>query len=127
MHYPYLKGKTFFSPKEHQFYLELKKLADERGLIVFAKVRLADLVWIPRSYKKWHYYFIKIMAKQIDFVLCDKESLTIKCLIELDDETHDLPSRKSRDYFVNNAIEHAKHNFLRCRPDQHHCVVEVVG
>ncbi len=114
MFYPYLKQKTFFSPKEQEFYLRLKEIADEKNWVVFSKVRLADLVWVPHSYRLFHRFFFLIMGKQIDFVLCDKENYEIQCLVELDDETHNLPERKSRDYFVNHVVQKAGHNFIRC-------------
>lgn len=122
MYYPYLKQKTFLSPNELNFYKKLKEHADEKGLIVFAKVRLADLVWIPKSYAFFSFFFGWIKAKQIDFVLCDSVTFEIKCLVELDDQTHDLPQRQSRDRFVNKVIKKAGHHFIRCSAPEHVCV-----
>lgn len=123
MYYPYVKSKTFLSPTELAFYKKLKILAEEKNLTVFAKVRLADLVWIPGSYKYFNLFFKRIKAKQIDFVLCEKETLEIKCLIELDDKSHDLPKRQSRDKFVNKLIEKTGHSFIRCREPEHTCEI----
>lgn len=122
MYYPYLKQQTFMSPNEVDFYQKLKILADEKGLVVFAKVRLADLVWIPKSYKNFSFFFNTIKAKQIDFVLCDTKTFEIKCLVELDDETHDLPQRHSRDVFVNKVVKKCGHQFIRCSAPEHVCV-----
>jgi len=121
MYYPYLKQEGFLSPSEAEFYKKLKVLADEKDLIVFAKVRLADLVWVPKSYKSFGFFFNIVKAKQIDFVLCDKDNFEIKCLVELDDKTHGLPQRKSRDRFVNKVVEKSGHNFIRCSEPEH-CV-----
>lgn len=121
MYYPYLKQNSFLSPAELEFYKKLKVLATEKGLVVFAKVRLADLVWIPKNYKLFKFFFNTIKAKHIDFVLCDAMTLEIKCLVELDDNTHDLPQRKSRDSFVNKVITNAGHAFIRCNTPEHVC------
>jgi Protein of unknown function (DUF2726) len=122
MYYPYLKQETFFSPREKEFYLKLKALADEKSLVVFSKVRLADLVWIPKSYKMFGFFFRTIKAKQIDFVLCDAETFEIKCLIELDDPTHELPERQSRDRFVNRVIQKSGHQLIRCNTPDLTCI-----
>lgn len=107
------------SPNEATFYNELKQYAETKDLLVFAKVRLADLVWIPKSYKRFNFFFNKIKSKHIDFVLCSKD-FEIECLIELDDETHNLPDRQSRDKFVNKVLQKTSHNFLRCN-SSHTC------
>ncbi len=121
MYYPYCKQETFLSKNELDFYKTLKMLAESKGMIVFAKVRLADLVYVPKSYKYFNLFFSRIKAKQIDFVLCDRDTFEIKCLVELDDKTHDLPERKSRDYFVNNVIKKSGHQFIRCSSPEHVC------
>ncbi len=121
MYYPYLKQETFLSLAEIDFYKKLKTLVDEKNLIVFAKVRLCDLVWIPKNYELFKFFFNTIKAKQIDFVLCDAENFEIKCLVELDDMSHDLPQRHSRDTFVNKVVKKAGHQFIRCNSPEHVC------
>ena len=123
MHYQYLKQETFLSPAEIDFYKKLKELADEKNLVVFAKVRLCDLVWVSKSHKLFITFFNKIKAKQIDFVLCDVETFEIKCLVELDDKSHDLPQRHSRDIFVNEVVKKAGHEFIRCSSPEHVCSI----
>jgi hypothetical protein len=122
MYYPYLKQETFFSPTELEFFNELQKIATDKKLVVFSKVRLADLVWIPKTYSNFKFFFNTIKAKHIDFVLCDSKTFEIKCLIELDDESHELPARVSRDKFVNKVIAKTGHNFIRCSSKQHTCI-----
>jgi very-short-patch-repair endonuclease len=57
----------------------------------------------------------KILAKHVDFVLCDPESLAPLLAIELDDASHDRPERKERDEFVDHAFESAGLPLLRIR------------
>jgi hypothetical protein len=122
MYYPYLKQTSFLSPAELDFYTKLKALAEQKEMVVFAKVRLADLVWIPKSYSNFKFFFNTIKSKQIDFVLCDAKTLEIKCLVELDDVTQDLPQRHSRDTFVNKVVKKAGHQFVRCNSPEHVCI-----
>ena len=121
MFYPYLKHKNFLSPNELNFYNKLVPLAQEKGLVVFPKVRLADLVRVPKGYKYFNLFFSRIKAKQIDFVLCDQQTFEIKCLVELDDKTHELPERKSRDKFVNKVVKKSGHEFIRCSSPEFVC------
>ena len=56
-----------------------------------------------------------IDRKSVDFVLFEKETFSPYLVIELDEESHQLPSREERDRFVDAvmhkvglAIEHVK-------------------
>ena len=123
MYYPYLKSNTLLSPSERNFYRELKSLLEPRGLTVFSKVRLADLVWIPDSYRYFNLFFSRIKSRHIDFVVCDSNTFDIKLLIELDDQTHNKPQTRSRDRFKDKVIQHARLPFIRCSTPLHVCNV----
>lgn len=86
-------------------YRKLKSIAEELGYIVFAKVRLLDLLEPKKGIPKYKTYFYKIQAKHIDFVLCDKEKLVARILIELDDSSHNAPDRMMRDQFVDEVVQ----------------------
>jgi ssDNA-binding Zn-finger/Zn-ribbon topoisomerase 1 len=51
--------------------------------------------------------FNKISAKHFDFLLCDKEDLSVACAIELDDASHDSKRRQERDEFLKGVCEAA--------------------
>ena len=72
------------------------------GYTIFSKVRLLDLLE-PVSGKNYKSYFYKVQAKHVDFVLLDKK-LVARCIIELDDSSHDEKDRKERDSFVDKAV-----------------------
>jgi hypothetical protein len=44
--------------------------------------------------------FNKIAAKHFDFLLCDKEDLSVACAIEIDDASHNSKRRQERDEFL---------------------------
>ncbi|WP_303788271.1 DUF2726 domain-containing protein [Ruminococcus flavefaciens] len=107
-------AKTVLTDREYEFYKRLKPLADEYGLSVFTKVRLADLIEPkPKAENPfWMECFNKIKSKHIDFALADEET-SIVALIELDDTSHARPDRIERDDFVNAVLENTGYTLLR--------------
>lgn len=97
--YPYKLTQRVFSPKEGYFYRDVRPIADKLGLIVFTKMRLADLLDLPKNTPDFTKWFNRIKAKHIDFIFVDRE-YHIKLLIEVDDPTHNRPDRKARDEMV---------------------------
>lgn len=92
-----------FTYNEKAAYRELKKIADEMGYIVFAKVRILDLIKPIKGIDKYQTYFNKVKSKHVDFVLCN-EKLVVEYIIELDDSTHERKDRKERDKFVDEVL-----------------------
>jgi ssDNA-binding Zn-finger/Zn-ribbon topoisomerase 1 len=76
---------------------------------VFGKVRVADVLAthadLPFGEKRSA--FNKIAYKHFDFVLCDKNDLSILCAIELDDSSHNSKKRRERDAFLVGACQAA--------------------
>lgn len=105
LEHPYTK-KSFFSKAERSFLGVLEQaLTDDYR--IFAKVRLADLIKVKSGLSKsaWQSAFNRINSKHIDFVVNKSDDLSLVCAIELDDKSHQ--KRKSRDEFVNKALEAA--------------------
>ena len=111
-------AKTILTDREYEFYKKLKPLADEYGLSVYSKVRLADLIEPkPKAENPyWMECFNKIKAKHIDFALADEDT-AIVALIELDDTSHSRPDRVERDDFVNAVLENTGYTLLRTYGD----------
>ncbi|WP_019679786.1 DUF2726 domain-containing protein [Ruminococcus flavefaciens] len=107
-------AKTILTDREYDFYTKLKPLADEYGLNIYTKVRLADLIE-PKPKEEnpfWMECFNKIKAKHIDFALADDDT-SIVALIELDDTSHARPDRVERDDFVNAVLANTGYTLLR--------------
>ncbi len=66
---PYLRRDYLFSRAEVSFYGVLNNAVAGQYLI-FAKVRLADLLYIPRGTPARQSAFNRIQSKHIDFILC---------------------------------------------------------
>jgi len=101
--YPYVLNNPIMSAKEKSFYRAVLPIANELGLTVFSKIRIADLLKVPNNISKYQTWFNRIKAKHVDFVLVDS-NMNIKVIIEVDDRTHSRDDRKQRDNFVDNAF-----------------------
>ena len=102
---PYCK-RYLLSPAEVNFFRVLSQVIGDEYLITF-KVRLADIMSVRPGTKERQTAQNKINCKHVDFLICDKTDLSAKFAIELDDKSHNLPSRMDRDDFLNEAFEAA--------------------
>ncbi len=76
---------------EYVFFYQLKRIADKYDLLVFPKVRLADIF---KTKDEWE--FKKVSSRHIDFTICDRYSRPI-VFIELDDNSHVSSQQQIRD------------------------------
>lgn len=107
-------SRWIFSYNEKDAYRKLQDIAGRRGYIVFAKVRLLDLVEPIKGIPKYRSYFNRIQAKHVDFVLCDAE-LVARIIVELDDNSHNLLHRKERDKFIDEVLESCGYRVIHTR------------
>lgn len=111
LHNAYQK-KWLFSYNEKDAFWKLKKIAEEKGYLVFAKVRLIDLVEPTKGNPKYKTFFYKVQAKHVDFVLCDQK-LVARIVIELDDSSHKKEDRAERDNFVDTILRNTGYKVIR--------------
>lgn len=82
---PYALKQPLFQPSERELLRLLQSAMGER-FVILAKVRLADVVdvtAVPRR-APWYRAVNRISAARFDFLLCDPQSLDIKCAIEME-------------------------------------------
>lgn len=113
------RRRPLLSRGELAFYRALRQAAGD-SLVVFAKVKLDDLVWpagrLTRSdfTKAWN----RVRQKHVDFVLCEPQSLAVRLVVELDDASH-TPGhrhyRAGRDATVDAALTSAGLPILRVK------------
>ncbi len=101
---PYEKRECLLTKSELQFYGVLLRVMDD-DMALFAMVRIADLVRVQKGTKKYRSWLNRILSKHVDFVVCDRETLTPLMAIELDDRSHERPERQARDKLVNQVFE----------------------
>ncbi|MDG1875129.1 MAG: DUF2726 domain-containing protein [Mariniblastus sp.] len=109
---PYVARGQLVTKTELRFYKSLSKAVQDDWEI-FAMVRIADLLRVEKGEKHRRKWLNKILAKHIDFVLCDPGSLEPIVCIELDDPSHNRKERIERDIFVNDAFKSADLPLLR--------------
>ena len=90
------------------------KFIESVGLVLFVKVRLLDLAEPRPHHRKYQLYLNKVSAKHVDFVVCSAKSEP-RLIIELDDFTHDTPSRQARDEFVDTVLESCGYGVVHTR------------
>ena len=101
---PYYRQRFLCSAGEFRFYQELQKALADRFTVMF-KVRAAALLRCSEA--DWDRWGRRVSQKEFDFVLIEKGSSFAVAAVELDDRTHELPERKRRDRFLNDACRQA--------------------
>ena len=99
---PYALKPALFSPAERSF-LGVLEQAIGNHYRIYGKVRIADVIETKSglSASNRQKAFNRIRAKHFDFLLCNRDDLSVTCAIELDDKSHQKTSRQQRDGFVN--------------------------
>lgn len=106
--YQYKSRGFLFTKHEYTFYKSLLNAVKKTGLVVFPKVRLADIIEPKKHGSTWQANFNKICSKHVDFLLCDTDEYRPQLIIELDDWSHKKADRQERDKFVDMAMKQAK-------------------
>lgn len=105
--------KFLLTRNEYQAYKSLKTILDKYQMIACPKVRLLDIVE-PINGEFYKGAMGKIQSKHVDFVICDKD-LYVKGILELDDNSHNLPERQERDKFVDAALKNVGYKVVHVR------------
>jgi hypothetical protein len=100
---PYVR-KDFLLTRAERAFFDVLRIAVDGRMLIFAKVRLADLVFLPKGTEKRQIHFNRVQSKHVDFVLCDPKSVRPLLAIELDDSSHDRADRVARDEFVDDVM-----------------------
>jgi hypothetical protein len=113
---------------ERSFFRVLRQ-ALASDYVIFAKVRLADIVRPVRNPSRsgWQSAFNRITGKHVDFVLCDSARLDVVAVIELDDRTHKSFERGLRDDLVDSALADARIPVLRVSAQQFYALAHLRG
>ncbi len=104
--YNYKRKNFFLSRAEHECYDALVSAVGQE-YHVFAQAYLPTVVDNKIVGQNWRGAFRHINEKSIDFVLCDKDYISPKLAIELDDRTHERPDRRERDIEVERILKDA--------------------
>ncbi len=111
----YAGRPALLTAAERRFYEVLRAALEADGLaqqaVVCCQVRLADLVEVAgekTGSPSWWRAYRRVSQKHVDFVLCDRESFAIRCVIELQDRSHVTDRRRrARDEEVRGVLGQA--------------------
>jgi len=109
---PYRPKVSLFSRDERRFYDALVQATGGR-FVVFAQMRLIDLVEVPRGVPGCPYWFGKVRHKHVDFVLCDPATAAPVLAIELDGASHQSDLQQQRDAEKDEILRQAGLPLLR--------------
>ena len=98
---------------EWRFRAALEEAVGERFDVMF-QVRVASILR-PRSKRRWIAHGRRVSQKSFDFVLLKKGTSRVVAAIELDDRSHELPARRVRDKFLEEACRRARFPLIRFR------------
>lgn len=115
--YQYIRKQFFMTKAEHEFFDALMTAVGDR-FYIFTQVHLPTLLDHKVKGQSWVGAFSHINRKSVDFVLCDKEYISPKLAIELDDKSHERPDRIERDREVERMLKEAGFPLLRI--ENHH-------
>jgi len=98
--FPYSRNRALFSPAERSLLGALEQAVGD-DYRIFGKVRVADVVSVrPTANQSACLHAAdQIRAKHFDFVLCEKKNLSIRCAIELNDNSDASRQNQERDTF----------------------------
>jgi very-short-patch-repair endonuclease len=101
--YPYVRKKYLFDNySEYQFFKILQEIVDDKYLIL-PQMNYSHIIDVKNmSYFQMRKFRTKIDKKSADYVICDKESVQPKLVIELDGNSHSKVNRIKRDEWINN-------------------------
>jgi len=123
---PYAQSGPLFTPAERSFLGVLRQACGGR-YAVMGKVRLADVLRPRRGLSKsaWQSAFNRISARHFDFVLCDPGTLSVACVFELQDRSHNDRKRSARDRFLRDACEAAELPLIEFEARPSYSVAEI--
>lgn len=110
---PYVKTEFLLTKAERSFYEVLLVATRNSNFHVFPKIRIADLLYLPKGTTDSVGHRNKIQSKHVDFVICDTLNIKPLVIIELDDSSHKQDKRVKRDEFVDRAFNDAGLPLLR--------------
>jgi very-short-patch-repair endonuclease len=100
--FPYECRESLLSRGEFAFYRVLRQAVTARQGISM-KTRLADVVRCqPELWDTVHGR--RLSQKHVDFVIYDRFTAAIVAVVELDDQSHNVPDRRDRDAFVDRVL-----------------------
>ena len=108
--YVYIKKSCAMTSSELSFYKTLHEAIN--GCVIIPQAHLSMFLDHEIKGQSWKAAFARINGKSVDFLICTNDMKPL-IAIELDDNTHNQPDRKTRDDFVNSIMTNTDMPLLR--------------
>ena len=114
--FPFRRRQQLFTPVERNF-LELLEKAVGHEFRIICRVRLADIISVKQgtTRKNSQVALSKAIGKQLDFVLCSKQTMDPVLAVDLVYQQGKEGYKLQRDWFVNGALDAAKVPHMRIK------------
>jgi len=112
--YRYTRKEYIMTKAEHKCFNALVEAVGDR-YYVFPQMHLSHILYHKIGGQNWYGAFRHIDEKSVDFVLCDKDKLSPRLAIELDDWSHDRTDRQERDREVERILKEVGMPLLRLK------------
>lgn len=124
--FPFRKRQQLFTPVELSF-LNMIEQAVGREFRIVCRVKLSDLVSVrqPSNKKQASAALSKASAKQLDFVLCDRDDMSPILAIDLVHQNSNGGYKLQRDWFVTGALDAASVPHARIKVKSGYSVEEI--
>lgn len=93
---PFVRKDWLLSRAEHSF-LGVLDRAIQDEFRVMCKVRMLDLLYMPKGSSDRTAWQNRVIRKHVDFVLCEPDTMRPALVIELDDASHQSEKAKAGD------------------------------
>ena len=98
--YPYRATKLMTNAEKQLFLFMENNLVLTDRIRIIPKVRLADIIQVEERICKSKEALWKITSKHVDYIIVDRYTFDLICVVELDDYTHETEEVKKRDELV---------------------------
>ena len=124
--FPFRRRAQLYSPAERGF-IELLESAVGHEFRILCRVRLADIISVRAGTKQKHSKIAlsKAVGKQLDFVLCSKQTMDPILAIDLVSQQGKEGYKKTKDWFVSGSLDAAKVAHMRIKVKSGYSVNEV--
>jgi hypothetical protein len=122
---PYRRRDDFLSPTELSYFKVLSSTLGHSATL-FPKVKVSDIIFVTNT-DEYMSFFNRISRRHVDFLVCESSTLKPVLAIELDDSSHNRPSQKERDQFLDDVFKAADLPLMRVSPKMQYTREKVIS
>ncbi|CAM3779949.1 DUF2726 domain-containing protein [Vreelandella rituensis] len=121
----YVRRASLVTATERRFYHVLESAVGDQYRVM-AKPRVADVLTATGGESKARFQALrKIFGMHFDFAVCDRQSLAVLAVVELDDPSHQQKAAMRRDAVKNHACRQACLPLIRVPTAKEYSAVEL--